>query len=92
MQADSNMDWIINLEEMTCHNINTGIDIIFEKKGNEFLGKIKDLPDNIFEQWANIENRVGLLKNIVTEAENVFLRIYIENGKKRCQTLLYNSP
>jgi hypothetical protein len=82
MQADSNMDWIINLEEMTCHNINTGIDVIFEKKGNAFKGKIKDLPDNVFEQWANAENGLSLLKIIITEAENVFLRIYIENDIK----------
>ena len=82
MQTASNMDWVINLEEMTCHNINTGIDVIFEKKGDAFIGKIKDLPDNIYEQWANTENGVGLFKFIVTEAENVFLRIYIENDIK----------
>jgi len=82
MQADSNMDWVINLEEMTCHNINTGIDFTFEKKGDAFIGKIKDLPDNIYEQWANNENGVGLLKIILTEAENVFLRIFLENDIK----------
>jgi hypothetical protein len=82
MQTDSNMDWVINLDEMTCHNINTGIDVIFEKKGDAFKGKIKDLPDNIYEQWANTENGVGLLKIILTEAENVFLRIYIESDIK----------
>jgi hypothetical protein len=82
MQTVSNMDWIINLDEMTCHNINTDIVVGFEKKGDAFLGKIKDLPNNIYEQWAKKENGVSLLKNILTEAENVFLRIYSENDLK----------
>jgi hypothetical protein len=79
MQATSNMDWIVNLEEKTCHNINTDIVVVFEKTGDAFSGKIKELPDKIFEQWSKMENAGSLLKNIVTEAEDVFSRVFIEN-------------
>jgi hypothetical protein len=79
MKTVSNTDWIINLEEMTCQNINTEIVVGFEKKGDGFLGKIKELPDKIYELWAKNENGGNLLKNNITEAEEVFLRIYNEN-------------
>jgi len=42
------------------------------KRTGTFFGEIKDLPDNIYKQWANKENVVSLLKNILTEAEDVF--------------------
>jgi len=79
MQTITNMDWIINLDDMTCQNINTDIVIGIEKAGDAFSGKIKELPDKIFEQWSKMENAGSLLKNIVTEAEDVFLRVFIEN-------------
>lgn len=56
------MGWIIDLEAMTCRNTNTKIIVVFEKRGNEFLGKIKDIPDEFFIQWANIKNGDMILK------------------------------
>jgi hypothetical protein len=73
------MDWVINLENMTCQNINTDIVVGFEKKGDAFFGKIKDLPDKIYKQWAKNENGGSLLKDTLTKAEEVFLRGYKEN-------------
>jgi hypothetical protein len=81
MQTNTNMDWVINLSEKTCLNINTNIVVGFEKKGNTFAGEIRDLPDNIYDVWARNEDAASLIKNIVIEAKNVFSRAYTENLK-----------
>jgi hypothetical protein len=78
------MDWVINLNDKTCLNINTNIIVGFEKKGDAFSGEIRDLPDNIYDVWARNEDVAGLLKNIVIEARNVFSKAYSEYGLKAC--------
>ena len=79
MQTISNMDWIINLKDMTCRNIDTDIVIIYERDGDDILGRIKELPNKIYEQWAYREDGAILFKQILKEAREIFLKVYIEN-------------
>jgi predicted alpha/beta hydrolase len=70
--------WIADLEAMTCRNILTSMVVEFEKSGSSYVGKVKDMPIGIMEQWAKLRHGERLMKNAVAEAEEVFLRAAIE--------------
>jgi len=82
MQTNTNMDWVINLDDKTCLNIDTNIVVSFQKKGDAFSGEIRDLPDNIYDIWARNEDVGSLIKNIIIEAKNVFSKAYSDQGLK----------
>ena len=71
--------WVADLESMTCRNINTSIVVAFERKKNFFLPKINDMPNDVFEKWANMNDGKNEMQKIIFEAENVFLRAFFEN-------------
>lgn len=79
-------EWIADLGAMVCRNINNGVVVCFEKSGKTLAGKIKDMPMTIFEQWAMLKNGHKIVQRTVMEAEEVFLKAFIEsdiekNGK-----------
>jgi len=74
-----NNGWIADLETITCRNIDTGIVVIFEKKRNIFLPRIKDIPVDIFEKWVYMNNEETEKAKIIEEAEDVFMKAFIEN-------------
>jgi len=73
-------EWIADLGSMTCRNINNMIVVSFERKGKTLLGKIKDMPVELIQQWANIPSGHNLVRKAVAEAEEVFLRAYVQNN------------
>jgi len=79
MNIAGNMEWCTDLDNMTCRNVKNDVVVSFEKKGNQLLGKIADLPNDIFWEWANIKNWDIIVKKTIAEAEKVFLREYAEN-------------
>jgi len=81
MQTNTKKDWVINLTDRTCLNIDTNIVVSLQKKGDSFSGEIKDLPDNIYDIWARNEDVGSLIKNIIIEAKDIFSRAYTENLK-----------
>jgi len=72
-------EWIADLGTMVCRNINTRMVVSFERQGKTIAGKIKDMPMELFEQWAMISNGEKLIEKAVMEAEEVFLRAYFES-------------
>jgi bifunctional pyridoxal-dependent enzyme with beta-cystathionase and maltose regulon repressor activities len=70
--------WIADLGAMTCRNIFTNMVVEFEKSGTGYVGKVKDMPLEIFDRWAKLEHGEKLMKKAVAEAEEVFLRAVIE--------------
>jgi len=74
--------WVADLETMTCRNTNTNIVVIFEKERNVFLPKIKDIPADISEKWAKMEDVEKEKERIIEEAEDVFMKAFIENDIK----------
>jgi hypothetical protein len=83
MVTIANGEWIADLGDMTCRNINTKMVVVFEKQGKAFLGKIRDMPIEIMEQWAKLEHGERLVQKAVTDAEDVFLRAYFESDIER---------
>jgi len=79
MDIANNGEWIVDLGAMTCSNVNNNITVAFEKCGRAFIGKIKDLPVQSFNDWVMAKNGNIYLQKVVLEAEDVFMRAYIEN-------------
>ena len=77
-------EWIADLGNLTCWNINKNIIVEFQKSGKTYIGKIRDMPVELFAQYAELQHGERLIKKAITEAEEVFLRAYaqreIENG------------
>ena len=76
-------EWIADLGAMICRNINNGIIVCFEKDGKHLTGKIKDLPFELMEQWAQVRDGHKIMRKAVMEAEEVFLRAYFESAVEK---------
>ena len=74
-------EWVADLGAMTCRNYNTNIVVCFERQGNSLIGKIQDMPMDLFAKWAGGPHGERRIQTAVMEAEEVFLRAYSENGK-----------
>ena len=72
-------EWIVDLGAMVCRNINKKITVCFERRGKTYIGKIKDMPVEMAEQWAKIPGGHKLIQKAVTEAEELFLRAFTES-------------
>ena len=72
-------EWIADLGGKVCRNINKKITVCFERSGKTFIGKIKEMPVELAEQWAKIPGGYKLIQNAVNEAEAVYLRAYVES-------------
>ena len=76
-------EWIADLGAKLCRNINSRMVVCFEKQGKTLTGKIKDMPMELFQQWAMIPNGEKLIQKAVMEAEEVFLRAYFESDMEK---------
>jgi hypothetical protein len=70
--------WIADLEAMTCRNIENRIVVTFTRKGKTFEGKLQDMPAELLERWAVLPGGEKYIRQAVEEAEEVFLRAWIE--------------
>ena len=77
--ADTYSDWVADLDDMTCRNINNRITVSFENSGGMLIGKIKLIPLKLMQNWMRFPNSNKLIEKAVLEAENVFLKAYRDN-------------
>ena len=75
----TNGEWIADLGAMTCTDYTNNIVVIFVKEGKSLRGKIKNMPIELFGQWAASPNGVKNVEKVVMEAQEVFTKAYIEN-------------
>jgi len=71
-------DWIADLGALVCRNVKNGIIVNFEMTGRSIAGKIKDMPMELVEKWAEMPKGYELVIKAVEEAEEVFLRAAVE--------------
>jgi len=83
MSIKENMDWVINLGDMTIYNINFDTSINIEKKGKAFSGKINNAPGEVLNKWARKSHGERIVKKLITEAEKEFKSAYIESNALR---------
>jgi hypothetical protein len=76
-------EWLVDTEAMICRNNNTKIAVEFQKSGNVFIGKIKDMPVELMIKVARLKNGELLLQKTVMDAEEIFERAYFEKKEKR---------
>ena len=76
-------EWIADLRAMTCRNYINKLVVVFEKKGKALFGKINYMPMELLEKWALEPHGEKNMENAVMEAEEVFLRAYIENKMEK---------
>jgi predicted alpha/beta hydrolase len=65
---------------MTCWNINTKIVVEMQKSGKTYIGKVKDMPVQLMEEWAKFKYGERRIKKAIEEAEEVFLTALFENA------------
>lgn len=70
--------WVVDLEWLMCWNGDWGILVGFEKQGTGFAGKIDYMPCELAVFFASLKNGAQVLEKVVSEAENAFMKKYIE--------------
>ena len=85
LQSDTKTikNWKVDLENLTCQNIENHMIIAFEKKGTALEGKIRDMPIELLEKWAREPNGERHIKIAVIEADEVFFRAYFNREIER---------
>jgi hypothetical protein len=78
-----NGDWIVDLKEKTCRNIILNIVVEFKIQGMSFESMIRTIPMELLSTWAAQPDGEKRIKNIVMEAEKIFIRAYFENELKK---------
>jgi hypothetical protein len=73
-------EWLVDTEAMICRNNNTKIVVKFEKSGNAFIGKIKDMPIELTLRLAKMKDGEMLLQKAVMDAEEIFLQEMFEKN------------
>jgi len=73
---------------MTCQNVENDVVVVFEKVDNVFMGKLRDIPMDLFGNIAELEYWEKVIADIVKNAKNVFLR-QLENGIIRYHETAY---
>jgi len=66
--------WVFDNASMTCRNVENDVVVVFEKADNEFIGKLRDIPMDLFGKIAELENGERVIADIVKNAKDVFLR------------------
>jgi hypothetical protein len=70
--------WVADLGAMICLNIENRIVVSFKQNGNILEGKLQDMPVNLLEKWAALPQGEKYIRQAVEEAEEVFLRAWLE--------------
>jgi hypothetical protein len=82
MTTSTNGEWTVDVEAMTCRNINKDIVVIFEWEGKTLIGKILDMPI-LLMRWTKLPVVDLFTERIIMEAQEVFLKAYSENNKEK---------
>jgi hypothetical protein len=79
MVSITNGEWIADLGSMTCRNIENRIVVTFEINDRGLQGKIQNMPIDLMSGWAAEPHGERRMREVVEEAEEVFLRAYYES-------------
>ena len=86
MNRLTSQKWIVDLNELSCFNIENQMLIVFVKKGPTFQGKIKEMPVELQEMSKKTKNGEKYIRNAVIEADAVFFKAYFEREiEEKCR-------
>jgi hypothetical protein len=72
--------WIADIRVKACTNYIKKIVVTFEKRGNAYLGKVKDMPIELMSRWTAKPDGERHLIRAVEEAKGVFIRALAETS------------
>ena len=77
MEKNDNNEWVVDITAMTCVNQANNIVVAFEKFGKVLIAKIRSIPLELVNTWAE-ENQIEKnINNTIKEAEDSFLKSYL---------------
>ena len=79
MDTITSGDWVADLDDMLCWNVNNKIVVEFERKGEAIIGQVKDMPLDLLAEWAGKPDGHRLMQEMIFEAESVFMHVCFEN-------------
>ena len=75
----------MDLKNLICRNTENQMIVIFEKRGTALEAKIKNMPEELAEEWAWNPNSARQMKKALIEADEVFFRAYFNREiQKKC--------
>ena len=72
--------WVFDKTLMVCWNVENKVIVKMERAGDIYIGKLQDMPMELFEAIANLRHGDRIIKNIVRNAEDEFFRAYLRMG------------
>jgi selenophosphate synthase len=78
MTQETKGRWRPDLKNMTCLNEENKIEVVFEKAGKTFIGKLHKMPDELVDSLVDDPNSGELIINTITEAEEAFLKAHAD--------------
>jgi len=66
--------WIFDKACMTCRNVENDVVVVLEKGENVFMGKLRDIPMDLFGKIAELEYGERIIADIVNSAERELFR------------------
>jgi len=76
-------EWLVDTEALICRNNLTKIVVGFERNGETYIGKMKDMPLDLTVKLAKMKDRDLLLKKAALDAEEIFNKEIFEKLEER---------
>ena len=83
MPSITDGEWIADVGEKTCRNINTKVIVEMNKMDKMYIGKLKYVPFELLSQYVKLKHGEKPLIKAIMEAEEVFLRALAESRVER---------
>ena len=68
--------WVVDINEMTCTNVENEVTIKIEKDGGKIKGMLHDMPISLFSKIAEYGDGEKIIEQIVKTAEEEYKRAY----------------
>ena len=70
--------WVVDIDGMTCKNVENEVIVNIQKDGEILLGTLQDMPIGLFSMIAKDAKGEEAIEEIVKAAEKEYLRICTE--------------
>jgi hypothetical protein len=75
-------EWVVDTEALICRNILTEIVVGFERRGETYFGRIKNIPLKLTASLAKMNDGNLLLQKAILDAEEIFNKEMFEMNEK----------
>jgi len=80
-------EWVVDTEALICRNTLTKIVVEFERSGETFIGKIKEMPFELTVRLSKMKDGELILRKAVFDAEEIFNKEIIEMNEGKMSKL-----